>query len=47
VLDIFKVGNKTFNAIEIPKFEGPYIVLEIFDRDKNIINGAYILDMSK
>ena len=36
-----------FNTIELPTYDGPYIVLETLDRDKNLVNGCYLLDMSE
>jgi hypothetical protein len=45
ILDNFNVNGRIFNAIELPTYDGPYIVLETLDREKNLVNGCYILDM--
>jgi len=45
-LDNFNVNGRMFNTVELPTYDGPYIVLETLDREKNLVNGCYLLDMS-
>ena len=46
ILDNFNVNGRLFNTVELPTYDGPYIVLETLDREKNLVNGCYLLDMS-
>ena len=45
-LEKFKIGNKEYDALVLPKQDGPYVVLETFNRDNYRINGGYIINMN-
>ena len=45
--DNFIVNGKTYNSIEIPSFDGPYMVLDTLAREKNEVNGCYLLDFKE
>jgi len=45
LLDHFYVEKKKFNIIEIPTFDGPFVVMETLSRERNLVTGVFILDM--
>ncbi len=47
LLDHFNIENKKFNIIEIPTFDGPFMVMETLSRERNLVTGVFILDMQE
>ena len=39
-------AGKKYNVVEIPKYKGPYAILEYIERDHNTITGCLIIDFS-
>jgi hypothetical protein len=45
--DHFFVDGKKFNIIQIPTFDGPFLVMETLSRERNLVTGVFILDMQE
>jgi hypothetical protein len=46
LLDQIIAEDKTYDVVEIPKFDPPYVILEILSRDKNQCRGMHVINLS-